>query len=76
MTRAEIVIARAKARRQLRSAPATARALRQQAGLTQAEVGEALGVSSVAVCRWERGERVPQGDLAVRYLALLQEACA
>ena len=75
MTKAEVVIARARARQQLRTAPATARALREQAGLTQAEVAGALGVSRVAVHLWETGQRTPRGDLAVRYLGLLHEAC-
>ena len=69
------VISRARARQQLRAAPAIARALRQQAGLTQADIAEALGVSRITVCRWELGQRVPRGELAVRYLALLRRAC-
>lgn len=30
------------------------------AGLTQTEVAEKLGVSSVAVCQWETGKRMPR----------------
>ena len=30
-------------------------------GLTQAELGKALGVSGNAVALWERGERTPKG---------------
>lgn len=74
MTRVEAVIRRSRARQQLRAAPATARALRQQAGLTQQDIADALGVSRVAVCRWESGQRLPIGDMAVRYLALLRAA--
>ena len=69
------MIARAKARRALRISPALARSLRQQADLTQREVGEVLDVSAVSVSRWESGSRVPRGDLAVRYLDLLRRAC-
>lgn len=75
MTKAEVVIARARARQQLRSAPATARVMRQEAGLTQQDVAEALGVTRVAVFYWENGRRLPAGRMAVRYLALLREAC-
>lgn len=70
------LIATSRARRTIRDTPAVARDLRRQADLTLAEVGEALGVSHVAVLRWETGERVPRGDLARRYLELLREAVA
>jgi len=35
------------------------RALRQQAGLSQQELGSRLGVSAVAVGKWERGQTQP-----------------
>lgn len=73
-TATDDLVARARARRTVRDAPELVRSLRREAGLTLAEVGEALGVSHVAVRRWERGERVPRGDLARRYLDLLREA--
>ena len=72
---ADEVIRRAKARRALSITPALARSMRHQAGLTQREVGQVLGVSSVAVCRWEAGARLPRGDLARRYLDFLNRAC-
>ena len=65
---------RARARRQLRT-PALARSMRLQAGLTLQEVGKALGVTGVAVRRWEIGDRTPRGDLAVEYLSFLRRAC-
>lgn len=34
---------------------------RKKAGLTQAEVAKALGVSDAAVCQWEKGETMPSG---------------
>ena len=73
ITEAEI-IARVQARRALRVAPALARDLRLRAGLSQSEVGAALGVSHAAVSRWESGKRLPRGDLAERFLRLLMHA--
>lgn len=32
---------------------------RKNAGLSQADVAEALGVSAAAVCQWETGKTVP-----------------
>ena len=68
------IIARAQARRALRVAPALARDLRLRAGLSQNEVGAALGVSHAAVSRWKSGKRLPRGDLAERFLLLLMQA--
>jgi transcriptional regulator with XRE-family HTH domain len=49
-----------------------ARRLREQAGLTQGEVGAAVGVRASAVARWESGDRVPHRDRLSRYAALLE----
>lgn len=54
-------------------APAQRRAIRIRAGAAQQDIADALGVSSVAVSRWELGERSPRRDLAVRYAELLEE---
>lgn len=52
--------------------PAHRRALREKAGLSQAEVAEALGVSRPAVVRWERGERMPRRQHLDAYVELLR----
>lgn len=70
----EGVLAKARARRLLRTAPATARALRQQAQISQQDVADALGVTRVSVHHWETGHRLPAGDMAPRYLDFLQKA--
>ena len=44
---------------------ARVRALRQGAGLGQAELADALGVSRKAVSAWERGRQVPPIDTLV-----------
>ena len=75
MTPRETILRRARARQQISDAPAIVRALRQRAKITQREVGEVLGVSSVAVSRWESGDRLPSGDLAAQLLELLHDAC-
>jgi transcriptional regulator with XRE-family HTH domain len=55
--------------------PEEIKAKRLQLGLTQAKLGEALGVSGSDVARWERGERTPEtpGMLAVALDYLLLE---
>ena len=68
------VLARARDRRIVRSTPTLLRSLRVEAGLTMSDVGRILGVSHVAVSRWETGARVPRGDMAHRYLSLLRRA--
>lgn len=40
--------------------PAMRKLIRESAGVTQAELAEALGVSRVAVIHWERGDRYPR----------------
>lgn len=53
--------------------------LRIGARLTQGEIARAIGVSAAAVSRWESGERLPRGDAASRYAALLgalEHVCA
>ena len=59
------------ARRRRLPDPGIRRLLREQAGLSQDELAEVLGVSRPAVTRWELGKRTPRGDLAERYAAAL-----
>lgn len=40
--------------------------------LSLAEVAAPIGVSPSSVWRWERGERTPRGEDAVRYLDVLE----
>jgi DNA-binding XRE family transcriptional regulator len=44
---------------------------RLQAGLTQQEVANAVGVTKGCVARWERGETRPRGRAALAYANLL-----
>jgi transcriptional regulator with XRE-family HTH domain len=50
-----------------------ARSLRLEAGLSLAEIGDAVGVTAPTVFRWETGERRPHGQAAIRYADLLGE---
>lgn len=71
----ESVLKQAATRRRLPTPPMR-RALREQAGLTQAELAEALGVRRSTISRWETGDRTPRGQDAVGYVALLDEIAA
>ena len=51
--------------------PKMARALREAAGLSQGRIASALGVSRVAVGRWESGLREPRSKHRAAYAALL-----
>lgn len=48
-----------------------ARAIREQARLSLAEMANACGVDEGTLSRWERGQRKPRSAVALRYLALL-----
>lgn len=48
-----------------------ARAIREHAGLSLAEVADELGVAIATVHRWETGERRPRPALAIAYGRLL-----
>lgn len=62
------------ARREFRDSPEMVRALRRKADLALVDVAGVLGVAPSSVCRWERGERIPRGEIAVAYLDLLRNA--
>jgi transcriptional regulator with XRE-family HTH domain len=51
----------------------TARLIREGAGLSTVELARELGVSPGAVSLWERGRRVPRGDVAERYAQVLRQ---
>lgn len=56
--------------------PGVRRALREQAGISQRAMADAVGVSKTALLRYERGEMRPRGKHLDRYveaLRLLQE---
>jgi DNA-binding transcriptional regulator YiaG len=48
-----------------------ARQIREAARLTQSELARSVGVDHTTLCRWESGERLPRGEAALRYAALL-----
>ena len=48
---------------QLRGFPDDIRLIRQRTGLGLSGLGRSLGVSKVAVWRWQKGERVPREPL-------------
>ena len=45
--------------------------IREQAGVSQGDVAEALGVTRPAVSYWETGRREPRGENRRRYVELL-----
>lgn len=50
-----------------------AKKIRQQAGLTMAQVAAVVGVGESTVSRWEGGSRKPRGEHALKWAALLNE---
>jgi DNA-binding transcriptional regulator YiaG len=49
-----------------------ARPIRTAAGASLGEVASVLGTSKTTVLRWERGERIPRGELGLAYWRLLR----
>lgn len=49
-----------------------ARTIRLQAGVSLAEVAAEVPATAAAVHRWETGQRLPRGDYATGYLAVLR----
>jgi transcriptional regulator with XRE-family HTH domain len=64
-------IALARLRRRIKSG--AARDIRQNAGLSLAEVADPTKVSPSTVLRWERGECMPHGEKAERYAGILDD---
>lgn len=62
----------------VRRAAATgkAREIRLAAHLRQREVADSVGVERCTVAAWEAGIRLPQGEPALRYGALLRSLAA
>jgi DNA-binding transcriptional regulator YiaG len=52
--------------------PEVRRALRIDAGLSQADIGEELGRTRAAVSRWETGDRLPRGEDLLGYVEVLR----
>lgn len=68
----ERALARSRARRELPS-PELRRRIRVAAGLTQSELGEAVGgVDPSTVVRWESGAKQPTREHAAAYLEVLE----
>jgi len=65
------ILERGRARRAMRLDPTLARAIRQRACLTEAEVGSLLGVGACTISRWETGRRFPSGNLILTYKRIL-----
>ena len=58
------------------AASGTGRVVREASDLSMGDVARACGVQPSTVLRWERNERRPSGDAALRYLALMHELSA
>lgn len=56
--------------RQLAASGEAAR-IRKRSCLSASAAAGAVGVSHVSMLRWEKGQRLPSGDAALRYLELL-----
>jgi transcriptional regulator with XRE-family HTH domain len=58
-----------------RDAARTGRAqrIREATGLSQSEVARLAGVRPSTVNRWEKRQRVPHGDVAVRWARVLRD---
>ncbi|MFJ5155750.1 helix-turn-helix transcriptional regulator [Streptomyces sp. NPDC088353] len=52
--------------------PPERRAIREAAGLTQAQVGSAVGVTPQAVALWESGRRTPRGHFLEKYVEAIR----
>lgn len=49
------------------------RRIRKEAGLSQPQLADPIGVDPATLCRWESGKRSPRGEAALLWLDLLEE---
>ncbi len=75
MTALDTLLARHAVIRRL-PAPPVRRLLREQAGISQVELAQLLGVNRAAVSRYESGQRTPRSPIAERYVRLLDRLVA
>ncbi len=66
-----LLVERLKSRRDL-PPPAVRRALREAAGLSQGDIGRAIGASRQAVAHWEAGRRNPRPAPLAAYVEVLR----
>lgn len=52
--------------------PASCRAIRERAGVSQRALGAAIGCTQSAVSKWEDGTQLPRGDSLIAYVIALQ----
>lgn len=73
MTTPQVVALAERARRfAWQPTPGMCREIRTKAGVTQAELATALGVSRKTLIHWERGERTPRSETRERYYGALR----
>lgn len=56
-----------------RAKDGSGRRIRTTAQVSMRLIADAVNVSEGTICRWEKGERRPSGDAAVRWTRLLNE---
>ncbi len=71
MTETQRVLLLAQARRY--AATGRGRAVREAHSLSLQDLSRGVGTSVASLSRWERGQRQPRGEAALRYAALLAE---
>lgn len=58
------------------AASGVGRGVREAARLSQADIGDALGVARQAVWQWEDGRRILNGEHAIAYAELIEALAA
>lgn len=54
-------------------APRTRRAIRNDAGISQQEIADEIGVHRMTIARWEAGTHQPRGDRLVQYFQIIEQ---